>query len=125
MKKIKDMNIAIWTLQGTIAIIFMYSGINKSIYSEQTLVSKGQTGVEGLPTRLIRFIGISEIAGATGLILPSILDIYPYLTSISALCLGLIMIPAAIIHYKRKEHQSVVVNVVILLVCLTIAYYRP
>jgi hypothetical protein len=51
----------------------MFSSINKSIYSEKTLVAKGQTGVENLPLTLIRFIGISEILGAIGLILPMLL----------------------------------------------------
>lgn len=98
--------------------------MNKSIYSEETLVSKGQTGVEGLPLKLIRFIGIAEILGAIGLILPMLLNVYPKLTGISAICLGLIMIPAGIIHYKRREIKNVVVNVLIFIVCLTIAYYR-
>jgi hypothetical protein len=52
----------------------MFLGINKSIYSEKTLVAKRQTGVEHLPLALIRFIGISEIPGAIGLVLPMLLD---------------------------------------------------
>ena len=118
------MNITIWILQGLTAFVFLFSGFNKSIYSEKTLVAKGQTGVEGLPLTLIRFIGITEILGAVGLILPMILNIYPNLTSISAICLGLIMIPAGFIHYKRKEFNNVIVNIVILAICLTIAYFR-
>lgn len=120
----RKMNILIWTLQGITAFIFMFSGINKSIYSEKTLVSKGQTGVEGLPLSLIRFIGITEISGAVGLILPMLLNIYPNLTTVSAFCLGLIMIPAGIIHYKRKEYKNVIVNFIILVVCFVITYFR-
>jgi DoxX-like family len=118
------MNIIIWILQGVAAFTFMFSGINKSIYSEKTLVLKGQTGVEGLPLMLIRFIGAGEILGVIGLILPMLLNIYPNLTSVSAICLGLIMIPAGIIHYKRKEFKNVIVNFVILSVCFAIAYFR-
>lgn len=118
------MDIFIWILQGIVAFIFIFSGINKSIYSEKTLVAKGQTGVEGLPLPVIRFIGITEILGAIGLILPLLLNIYPTLTSISAICLGLIMIPAGFIHYKRKENKNVLVNVAIFAVCLGIAYFR-
>jgi uncharacterized membrane protein YphA (DoxX/SURF4 family) len=118
------MNIFIWVLQGITAFIFMFSGINKSVYSEKTLVSKGQTGVEGLPLMLIRFIGITEISGATGLVLPMLLNIYPKLTGISAICLALIMIPAAVIHYKRKEFKNVIVNFAIFIACFAIAYFR-
>ena len=119
-----QMNITIWTLQGIVTFIFMFSGINKCVFSEKTLVSKGQTGVEGLPLPLIRFIGIAEILGAIGLILPMLVNIYPNLTSISAICLGLIMIPAGIIHYRRKEYKNVVLNFAILIVCFVIAYFR-
>ncbi len=118
------MNSFVWALQGMTAVIFMFSGINKSIYSEQTLVSKGQTGVEGLPLILIRFIGITEILGAIGLILPMLFKICPSLTSISAIYLGLIMITAGIIHYKRNEYKNVVVNIAIFIVCLAISYFR-
>ncbi len=114
----------ILTLQGITAFIFMFSGINKSIYSEKTLVSKGQTGVENLPLILIRIIGFSEILVSLGLILPSILNVFLNLTVISAICLGLIMIPAAIIHYKRKEFKTIIINVIIFIVCMSIAYFR-
>lgn len=58
------MNTTLWILQSLVAFAFLYSGINKSILSEQRLVASGQTGVEGLPLPLIRFIGISEISAA-------------------------------------------------------------
>ena len=64
------MNTTLWILQGLVAFVFMYSGINKTIFSEQKLVASGQTGVEGLPLPLIRFIGISEMLGAAGIIIP-------------------------------------------------------
>ena len=98
------MNTVIWVFQGLIAFVFMFSGVNKAYYDEKILVKKGQTGVEGLPKWFIKFIGFSEILGAIGLILPIILNKYIFLTSIAAICLGLIMIPAAFIHYKKKRN---------------------
>ena len=118
------MNTTLWVLQSLIAFGFMYSGINKSIFSEKKLVAMGQTGVEGLPLALIRFIGISEILGAVGIILPLLLHILPFLTTVSAICFAVIMILAARIHYKRHEYKSVVFNSVIFLVCIFIAYGR-
>lgn len=119
------MNTALWIIQIFLAFTFLYSGICKSIYSPETLVAKGQTGVEGLPVALIRFIGIAEIFGTLGLILPLLLNIFPRQVSISALCLGLIMIPAGIIHYQRKEYKTVfTINLVILILCLIVAYFR-
>ncbi len=118
------MNTMLWSLQCITALIFMYSGINKSIFSEQKLVAKGQTGVEGLPPPLIRFIGISEIFGAVGLIVPWWTNILPVLTPIAAICFAVMMILAARIHYKRKEYKNVLTNSIIFLMCLFIAYGR-
>jgi uncharacterized membrane protein YphA (DoxX/SURF4 family) len=118
------MNIILWVLQSVVALVFMFSGINKSIFSEQKLITKGQTGVVGLPLPLIRFIGISEILGAIGIILPLLLNIFPVLTAISAICFAIIMIPAAIIHYKLKEPKNVTTNCVFFLICIFIAYGR-
>jgi hypothetical protein len=102
----------------------MYSGIHKAWFDEKTLVQKGQTGVEGLPKGFIKFIGVSEVLGATALIAPMVVNQWTFLTPIAAICLGFIMIPAAYIHTRRKELRNVMVNVIILAVCGLIAYFR-
>jgi uncharacterized membrane protein YphA (DoxX/SURF4 family) len=123
-QKNNNMNTALWILQSLIAAAFLYSGTQKSLYSEQKLVAIGQTGVEGLPIALIRFIGVSEILGTIGIILPMLLHILPILTTISAICFAVIMIPAAIIHYKRHEFRNVFNNCVLFLICVFVAYGR-
>ncbi|HEY2350644.1 MAG TPA: DoxX family protein, partial [Puia sp.] len=65
--KIITMNIILWILQGLMAVIFLYSGVNKSIFPIHKLVyEKGQTGIENLSLPIVRFIGVSEILGAAG-----------------------------------------------------------
>jgi len=118
------MNTLFWMLQALVAATFLYSGINKSIYSEQKLVAIGQTGVEGLPLTLTRFIGIIEILGSIGLILPLALNMSPELTPLSAVGFAIIMILAARVHYNRHEPKSVVNNCILLLLCVLIAWYR-
>jgi hypothetical protein len=118
------MNLVLWIFQAFVALTFLYSGICKTCFSEQKLVAMGQTGVEGLPLLFTRFIGLSEILGAVGLIVPWLLSIYPILTPVAALCLGFIMPFAAAIHYRRKEYKSVLFNCSIFLLCLLIAYGR-
>ena len=118
------MNTALWIVQGLLALIFLYSGLMKSTQTEKQLVAMGQTGVSGLPLPLIRFIGFTELVGVVGLIVPTLTRIQPWLTGVSALCLGLIMLPAALIHYRRQESQTVVLNIVILILCGYVAYGR-
>ena len=118
------MNTTIWILQGLMAFVFMFSGINKAYFDEKTLVQKGQTGVEGLPKWFIKFIGVSEIFGAIALIAPMVMNKWIILTPIAAICLGFIMFPAAYIHNKRKEPRNVMINLLILIICSIIGYYR-
>jgi len=118
------MNTAIWICQFFLAIIFLYSGAMKSTQSEHWLVAHKQTGVEGLPVPFIRFIGISEILGVIGILIPSFTGILPVLTPVAAVCFAVIMVFAARIHYRRNEMQSVALNVIILCVSLFVAFER-
>ena len=111
-------------MQGLIAFIFLFSGINKAYFDEATLVQKGQTGVEGIPKWFIKFIGVSEILGATALMVSALTDKWTILTPTAAICLASIMVPAAYIHFMRKEPRNVMINIVILTVCVLIAWYR-
>lgn len=119
------MNTILWIVQGFLTMVFAYSGIMKSTQSERKLVSIGQTGVEHLPLPLIRSIGIAELLGVAGLMLPSITGLWPALTPIAAGCLGLIMIPAGIIHYRRGEYKTVwQINAFVLVLCGLVVWGR-
>lgn len=127
----KSMDILLWAIQLLLALIFMYSGICKSFFPIQKLVAMGQTGVDGLPVLFVSFIGITEIMGVAGLILPWLLSLYPVITPISAICFAFIMPFAAFLHLKRarkykqsKEIKNVMTNIFIFLLCLIIAYAR-
>lgn len=118
------LNVALWICQIFLVIVFVYSGAMKSTKSEKELVAMGQTGVENLPQNLIRFIGISEILGVVGIILPQLIGILPILTPMAAVGLGIIMILASIVHFTRNEKTTVLLNLFILLVCAFVAYGR-
>ena len=111
------------TLQILIVLVFLVSGVSKSIFSIEKLVQTGQTAVEDLDPKLVRLVGILETLGAIGLILPAIIQQYQFLMSISAICLGLLMVPAAFLHYKREEHKVIFVNVIIIIICAFIALW--
>lgn len=117
------MQTVIWILQGILATIFLFSGIYKTTFDPVTLVQKGQTGVEGLPKSLIKFIGLAEITGAVGLILPLFVPTLAHFMPIAAICLGTIMVPAAFIHFERIEYRPIFVNMVILIMCAVVASF--
>jgi len=118
------MNTILWICQGLLSVAFLFSGINKTVLSEQQLIAKGQTGVANLSTPVIRFIGISEILGAVGIIVPWLTNIWPVLTPVSAICFAVIMVLAANIHYKLHEPRNVATNMFLLLLSLFVAYGR-
>ncbi len=118
------LNVALWICQILLAIVFGYSGLMKSTKTEKELVVMGQTGVENLPQSLIRFIGIAEILGTFGIILPWLTGILPILTPIAAICFGIIMILASIVHFRRDEKMTALMNLFLLLFCPFVAYGR-
>jgi uncharacterized membrane protein YphA (DoxX/SURF4 family) len=122
--KLPVMNSILWTAQVILAITFLYSGFCKAVYSQQQLIAKGQTGVAGRSPALIRFIGISEIVGAIGVVLPWYTGIAPVLTPLAAGCFAVLMLLAAPIHYKLKEPRNVATNITLLVIALFVAWAR-
>src|SRR5689334_3335944 len=82
----------LWTVQLLLAMLFLFSGSFKAFAP----MSMMQMPVP-FPEAFIRFLGYAEIAGALGLILPSLLRIKPRLTPIAASCLLIIMVGATTI----------------------------
>jgi len=118
------MNIILWILQALMALAFFIPGIYKLIFSKEQLVAKGMTGVETFSQPVIRIIGIMEILGAIGIVLPMLLNILPALTIVSAIGFAIIMIAAARISYKRHEYKKITSSVIIFLLCIFIVYAR-
>jgi hypothetical protein len=69
-------------------------------------------------------IGILEVLGAVGLILPALTDILPILTPLVAVGLTLTMVGAAITHFRRGEYPNITMNLVLMALALFIAYGR-
>jgi hypothetical protein len=119
------MNAILWAGQVYLALNCLFSGFCKSFFSERKLVVEmKQTGVEGLPHPLIRFIGISQLLGATGLILPWLLNILPVLTPIAAFAFGVDVTMASGIHIQRKEYKTAVVTLVTAMISFLVSAGR-
>ena len=114
------MTTTIWILKGIIALIFTFTGINKIFLPKAKLLAKGMKGLIGLDEKQIKIAGLLEVLGAMGLILPSVLNIFPILSVISALCLSLTMIVAGWINYNLK--LSIIPNIVIFIICILIVF---
>jgi hypothetical protein len=83
------MKYALWTIQGLLAALFLFAGATKLVLPPEALA-----GPVTLPILFLRFIGLAEVAGGLGLVLPGILRIREGLTPLAALGLIVIMIGA-------------------------------
>lgn len=88
------MNIALWIIQVLLALLFLFAGGTKLVLPIEVLKSMGSPNQILLPGLLVRFIGVCEVLGALGLILPGLLRIRPGLTPLAAAGLVIIMIGA-------------------------------
>lgn len=89
----KALHIGLWVLQALLGLAFLGAGFMKLSTPIDELVKMGMTWAGDMPG-LARFIGLSEFAGALGLILPAATRIQPRLTWIAAALLTLVMVLA-------------------------------
>lgn len=118
------MNITLWAAQILLVLIFGFSAAVKGTQSTQRAVEMGMTGVVSVPLRVMRFTAFCEVLGIIGLIAPYATDVWPILTPLAAIGLGLIMVPAARIHVGLGEPGTAIGNMVILATCVFVAVGR-
>jgi hypothetical protein len=87
------MNRALWILQWLLGLVFVFAGGVKLVAPLQMLMQGMPSGISG---EFLRFVGVCEVAGGLGLILPRLLRIRPGLTAWAAVCLVGIMIGATV-----------------------------
>lgn len=85
-------NGTLWSIQSVLAALFLFAGATKLILPIEPMVA-----MSGLPAPFLRFVGVCEVLGAVGLILPWLLQIRPVLTPIAASGLIVIMAGAVIV----------------------------
>jgi hypothetical protein len=85
-------NYVLWIVQGLLALIFLFTGGTKLILPIEVLTE--QTPLPGL---FVRFLGVAEVLGAIGLILPGLLRIWPVLTPLAASGLVIIVTGATVL----------------------------
>ena len=117
------LHVTLWVVQVLLAGMFLMTGLMKLTQPIATLAASlpWATSVPGL---LVRFIGAAELAGALGLLLPSLTRIQPRLTALAALGLAVVMLLAAGFHATRGEYAMLPMNLVIALVALFVAWGR-
>jgi len=119
------MNIALWIVQALLALAFAGAGATKLLTPIDELATRGMgQWAADSPALLIHFIGVSELLGAMGLVLPTATKIAPRLTSVAALGLVLIMVLAAATHLTYGESEKLAPNAVLGVLAAFVAWGR-
>lgn len=116
------MNIALWVVQALLALAFLMAGSMKAFQYEKAKAT--MAWVKDVSKGLVSFIGLAEILGALGLVLPAVLGLPAILTPLAAAGLVLTMLLAAGFHLKRGENQAIVANLVLGALAAFVAYGR-
>ena len=106
------LRIALWIVQGLLAVAFGAAGALK-LTTPYDQLAQNMSWVGHVPAGLVRFIGLSELAGALGLVLPGLTGIKPGLTSLAALGLSTVMVLGAGFHVYLGEASLVGPSVVL------------
>jgi len=116
----KTVNRALWTAQTVAALVFLLAGSMKFIMP----ADKMQQGPIQLPLAFLYFIGLCEVLGAFGLLLPGMLRIRTVLTPLAAAGLTIIMIGATVLSVEAMGISAAVVPGVLGAITAWIAYAR-
>jgi len=96
------MNVALWIAQGLVAAVTLLTGAAKAIVPREKLAER-MHWASTWPRGRIKLLGLAEVAGALGLVLPMATGIAPVLTPVAALCLAVLMGGAIQTHVRLGE----------------------
>ncbi len=117
------MNTFLWVLQGILAAFFIMPGAGKISGSRESHIADGHIKPDGnlVP---VRVLGLLELLGCIGIIVPWLTGIAPILTPATAVGYSLIMIVAIINHTIKKEYKMLPMLTTVLIMTSLVAYYR-
>jgi hypothetical protein len=112
-------NRVLWIVQGLLAALFLFAGVMKL-----GLPLDAMSVPVALPGLFMRFLGVAEVLGAFGLVLPWLLRIRPVLTPLAAAGLVIIMIGATVITAMGGDIAPALFPLVVGLLAASVSYGR-
>ena len=111
--------VLLWIIQGLLALVFMFAGVMKFVMPIEEMTKQVR-----LPGLFLRFIGVAEVPGAIGLILPGLLRIRPGLTPLAAAGLAIITVGATVVTLMIGGGATALFPLVVALLSAFVAYSR-
>jgi len=113
------MNLILWIAQGVLAAVFLFSGGMKFVMSIEDMTQQMP-----MPGWLLHFIGMCEVLGALGMILPWLTRMRPGLTPLAAAGLVIIMIGATVTTLTTGNMATALIPLVVGVLAAFVAYGR-
>ncbi|MGW4948567.1 DoxX family protein [Actinoplanes sp. NPDC004185] len=117
------MNTALWIIAGLVAAGFLFAGLFKLVLPREKYVA-AQPWASQAPPWAPAAIGVLEVLGAVGVILPAALDEAPILVPVAATGLAVVMTGAVLMHVRRREYPALGPSGVLLALALIVAWGR-
>jgi VIT1/CCC1 family predicted Fe2+/Mn2+ transporter len=90
----------------------------------QKIIDAGLTWAEGFTDGQVKAIGLAELLGGIGLVVPPLIDTAEILTPVAATCLALLWVGAVVTHVRRRELKEFVPAAVLVVLAVFVAYGR-
>ena len=118
------MNILLWVIQILLALLFLFAGGTKLIIPADVLQAQAPPNAIHFSNWFMKFIGVCEVLGALGLVLPGLTRTRKGLTTVAAVGLTIIMIGAVVVTLMSGPPSTAIVPFVTGLLCAFVAYGR-
>ncbi|MFC0625797.1 DoxX family protein [Kribbella deserti] len=121
------MNTTLWIVAGVLATVYVLSGSLKIILPKEKIAKTSETAAawtEDFSPGSIKAIGVFELLGGLGLILPAVFDIAPVLIPLAAVGLALIMVGAALTRFRRHEYKLMALDLIYFALICFVAWGR-
>ena len=117
------MNIFLWIVAGLLAAMFLMAGFMKATQPKEKLLPMMQWSATWTVPQL-KALGIVEVLGAIGLILPRATNIALVLTPVAAVGCAIVMAGATVVHTRMKDYRGIGMPAVLLILALIVAIGR-
>jgi uncharacterized membrane protein len=113
--------VAYWVIAGLLAAIYGFGGVKKLVQSQDQL--RPMMGwVDAMPMSRVRMIGLVEVLGAVGVIVPALTGVAPGVAVAAAIGLALIQVGAFRLHLSRHELTDLPLNSALLVLAAAAAW---
>jgi len=118
------MNIVLWILQGVLAAVFLQAGLTKITKPKEELVAPLGAWVDSFPAPGVKLLGLVEVLGAVGVVIPPLVGVAPVLSPVAAVGIIVIMVGAVVPHARESARSKIAMNVALGVLAAVVVWGR-